>query len=228
MAAKVVYLAGHGRVAAGESVSVPAGVTLHWLGHLGDVSNGISYAFLKGQLQTELEPTGHGMSVHEHYLCGERADIDPVTDTKLKSFLERASAHPQGDGDPYILYPRGKVNVSLTSIIQFVQMLSPSREWHLYWTCCRGYIGIKNPLTSMFDKASSTVQRVPRSDPAVTPKLDAQEHVTKKAGFDSIRMIAKSDRAVIDRESQFTADGKKRFMADQLTQAIENLLVARV
>ena len=50
----VVYLIGHGRVSNKEPVEVPEHMTMHWLGELGDVSNGISYAFLAGELTAEL------------------------------------------------------------------------------------------------------------------------------------------------------------------------------
>ena len=193
----VVYLIGHGRVSNKEPVEVPEHMTMHWLGELGDVSNGISYAFLAGELTAELNTTAPREKIPEHYLCGEQADIDDVVDTKIKAFFDRHGEHPLKCTNPYVLYARGKTNVSLTSIFQFLSMLSPSTDWHLYWTCCRGFLGKKNPLTSTYVKESGKVERLERAMPEVTPALAADGHKTFKAGFDNIRLVAESDRSVL-------------------------------
>ncbi|WP_058185450.1 hypothetical protein [Terracidiphilus gabretensis] len=194
---KVVYLIGHGRVSNNKSIEVPDRMTMHWLGHLGDVSNGLSYAFLAGELTAELNASVPKDQIPEHFLCGERADIDPVVDTKIKAFFDRQTAHPLGCTNPYVIYPRGRTNVSLSSIFKFLEMLSPSAEWHMYWTCCRGYLGKNNPLTSTYVKESGTVERLKRVDPEATPALASGGHKTLTPDFDSIRLVAKSDHNVV-------------------------------
>ena len=218
---KGVYLIGHGRVDPATPVKVPPTITVHWLGHLGDVSNGLSYAFLGGTLTAELGTNGPGSSFPQHYLCGERNEQDDVVDTKIKNFFGRQTPFPGGSQDPYVLYARAKTNVSITSIFNFLEMLSPTQEWHLYWTCCRGYLGQKNPYTSKFDKASGTVVRALRTDPGETPLLDntKENHSNVDAGFNSIRMIAKSDQAAV----QANMATQKGIMKSQ-SRAIETLL----
>jgi len=223
---KGVYLIGHGRVDPKTPVIVPPTITMHWLGHLGDVSNGLSYAFLGGTLTTELGTSGPGDSFPQHYLCGERNEQDDVVDTKIKNFFARQTPFPGGSQDPYVLYSRARTNVSVTSIFSFLQMLSPTQEWHLYWTCCRGYLGQKNPYTSKFDKASGTVVRALRKDtqedPLIaTPLLDntKENHSNVDAGFNSIRMVAKSDQAAV----QAQMGTQKGWMKSQ-SRAIETLL----
>ena len=201
----VVYLIGHGRVSNKEPVEVPEHMTMHWLGELGDVSNGISYAFLAGELTAELNTSAPRENIPEHFLCGEQGDIDDVVDTKIKAFFDRQIAHPLGCPNPYVLYVRGKTNVSLTSIFQFLNMLSPSTDWHLYWTCCRGFIGKKNPLTSTYVKESGRVERLERADPEATPSLTSGGHKTLKAGFDNIRLLAQSDRTVVQEQMRAQA-----------------------
>jgi hypothetical protein len=193
----VVYLIGHGRVSNDAPVEMPEHMTMHWLGSLGDVSNGISYAFLAGELTAELNTSVPKDKIPEHFLCGEQADIDGVVDTKIKAFFDRQTAHPLNCPNPYVLYTRGKTNVSLTSIFQFLNMLSPSTDWDLYWTCCRGFIGKNNPLTSTYVKETGTVQRLVRTDPEVTPELKDKGHATLAADFNNIRLVAQSDRNVI-------------------------------
>ena len=219
---KAVYLIGHGRVDA-VPVVVPPTITMHWLGHLGDVSNGLSYAFLNGRLTAELPNSDPGTTIQQHYLCGERADQDSVTDTKIKNFFDRQTPHPLGCVDPYVLYPRGKTNVSLSSIFAFLEMLSPTEQWHLYWTCCRGYIGQRNPYTSKFDTGS--VIRELRKDPDETPQLSAQGHVTVQADFQSIRLVAKSDHTVIQEQmNEGLTPMQRKFGVASQTKAIEQIL----
>ncbi|HTJ30569.1 MAG TPA: hypothetical protein VL346_08720 [Acidobacteriaceae bacterium] len=218
---KGVYLIGHGRVDPATPVIVPPTITVHWLGHLGDVSNGLSYAFLGGTLTAELGTSGPGSSFPQHYLCGERNEQDDVVDTKIKNFFGRQTPFPGGSQDPYVLYARAKTNVSIESIFAFLEMLSPTQEWHLYWTCCRGYLGQKNPYTSKFDKASGTVVRALRTDPEATPLLNntKENHLNVNAGFNSIRMVAKSDQGAV--EGQMSK--QKGWMKSQ-SLAIETLL----
>jgi hypothetical protein len=216
---KVVYLIGHGRVSNNKTLEVPDHMTMHWLGHLGDVSNGISYAFLAGELTKEINSSVHKDQIPEHYLCGERDDIDPVTDTKIKAFFDRKSEHPLGCTNPYVIYPRGKTNVSLTSIFKFLEMLSPSADWHMYWTCCRGYIGKNNPNTSTYVKEKGVVESLPRTDPEQTPALKSQGHETLNADFDNIRLVAQSDRDVIETQMKTETSG-----TPSATKAIEQLM----
>src|SRR5262245_997845 len=222
---KVVYLAGHGRVSPNVATIVPSKITMHWLGHLGDVSNGISYAFLSGNLTAEINTSGPRSEIPEHYLCGERADVDPVTDTKIKNFLDRNVANPLGDNDPYLLYPRGKTNVSLCSIFDFLKKLSPTQEWHLYWTCCRGYIGESNPMTSTFNKKTRAVERLVRDKPEITPVLSAQDHKTENADFTNVRLIARSDRSAIQEGSVAGLNKRQALLAPrQYTDVVEKFL----
>jgi hypothetical protein len=223
---KGVYLIGHGRVDPGTPVIVPPTITVHWLGYLGDVSNGLSYAFLGGTLTTELGTSGPGSSFPMHYLCGERNAQDDVVDTKIKNFFGRPTPFPGGSQDPYVLYARAKTNVSIESIFTFLEMLSPTQHWHLYWTCCRGYLGQKNPYTSKFDKPSGTVVRSLRADTKenplnATPLLDNKDenHLNTDAGFNSIRMIAKSDQTAVQAEM-----GTQKGWMKSESRAIESLL----
>src|ERR1700677_2450215 len=218
---KGVYLIGHGRVDPGTPVIVPPTMTVHWLGHLGDVSNGLSYAFLNGTLTAELGTSDPGSSFPMHYLCGERDKQDDVVDTKIKNFFGRPTPFPGGSHDPYVLYARCTTNGSIKSIFSFLEMLSPTQEWHLYWTCCRGYLGQKTPYTSKFDKASGAVVRAPRTDPDPTPLLDnkTENHLNTDAGFQSVRMVAKSDQGAI----QANMATQKGYIKSQ-SLAIENLM----
>ena len=217
-----VYLIGHGRVdSAASPVRVGPNVTMHWLGPLGDVTNGMSYAFLSGALTAVDSTDTSGSSIWEHYLCGEQGDVDDVVDTKIKNFFDKRSPDPHGCADPWVLYPRGKTNVSLSSIFSFLNMLSPSNDWNLYWTCCRGFIGQKNPYTTKFDKRTGTVTRNLRADPSVTPTLDnkKENHNNCAASFDSIRIVASSDRTEIRSEM-----GKQKGVMKSQTKAIELLM----
>ena len=202
-----VYLIGHGRVDASASpIYVKPNVTMHWLGPLGDVTAGMSYAFLNGSLTSVDSTDAGGSSIWQHYLCGEHADQDDVVDTKIKNFFDKKSPDPHGCPDPWVLYPRGKTNVSLSSIFRFLDMLSPSNDWHLYWTCCRGFIGYKNPFTTKFVKGTGTVTRERRVNPDITPQLDAQDHTTSAANFQTIRIVASSDKTAIHSEMRKQKD----------------------
>ncbi len=191
---KTVYLIGHGRV----SVTVPAAVlppniTMHWAGPLGDVTAGLSHRFLNGVLTIPDSTSPPGSSVPQHYLCSEAADIDSQTDLKIRNFFARQTPDPHGCPDPYVLYPRQQKNLALSSIFDFLLMLSPSSDWHVYWTCCRGYIGQKNPYATKWDRAQNGVIRELRTNPEKTPKLHKQGHETVEASFETLRMIARSD-----------------------------------
>jgi hypothetical protein len=220
---QAVYLMGHGRVDAETPVIIPEKITMHWLGYLGDVSNGISYAFLNGSLTEELPNSGPGSAILQHYLCGERADVDPVTDTKIKNFFDRQTPHPFGCEDPYVIYPRGKTNVSVSSIFAFLQKFGTYTEWHLYWTCCRGYIGQYNPYTSKFDKEKAAVVRELRKEPEKTPELGDQGHKTVDADFETIRIMAKSDKKVI--RDKMKEDPLYKLNMASPTEALEKLLI---
>jgi hypothetical protein len=217
-----VYLIGHGRVNAEDSpIYVTPNVTMHWLGRLGDVTAGMSYAFLSGTLTQVDSSDAGGSSIWQHYLCGEQGDVDDVVDTKIKNFFDRRSPDPHGCPDPWVLYPRGKTNVSLSSIFRFLNMLSPSNDWHLYWTCCRGFVGYKNPYTTKFVKATGTVTRQRRTDPKVTPRLDntKEKHAICSASFDSVRIVASSDKTAIGSEM-----GNQSKHQKSQTRAIELLM----
>jgi hypothetical protein len=215
---KTVYLIGHGRV----STTVPPAVlsntiTMHWAGPLGDVTAGLSHKFLNGVLTIADSTSPPGSSIPQHYLCSEAADIDSKTDLKIRDFFARNTPDPHGCPDPYVLYPRQQKNLSLSSILDFLLMLSPTSDWQVYWTCCRGYIGQKNPYTTRWDKAQNAVRRELRADPEKTPELTDQGHKTVEASFDTLRMIARSD-------AQHINPG----MMLEYTKAIEGIMRVRV
>jgi hypothetical protein len=196
---------------------------MHWLAQLGDVTAGMSHAFLSGRLTAEHGQSAPGSSIFEHYLCSEHADVDPQNDAKIKSFFSRAAAHPDGSQDPYVLYPRAKINVSLSSIFAFLTLLSPTIDWHVYWTCCRGYIGQHNPFEAKFTRGQ--VMRVARVDPPATPALTDQGHQTLDAGFETVVMVAKSDKDVIEAHRDFSIGRGTAFeIKGNYTKAIKALL----
>ena len=194
-----VYLVGHGRVdAKAPPLIVPANITLHWLAVLGDVTGGLSHAFMNGRLNQEYGQTTTGQSVAEHYLCGESGDVSWVTDGKIKNFFQRQVPDPQGDPDPSVLYPRGLTNVSLTSICAFLKEMCPSYHRHLYWTCCRGFIGVANPYATKYNSAQNAAVRELRVKPPETPVLSDKGHKTVVADYDSVIMMARSDAPLLD------------------------------
>jgi hypothetical protein len=96
-----VHLIEHGRVdATAPPAILPSHLMMHWLGPLGDVTAGLSYAFLNGRLAVECGTSDPGGSIERHYLCGEHADEDAVVDTKIKTFFLRQTPDPHGSGVP--------------------------------------------------------------------------------------------------------------------------------
>jgi hypothetical protein len=192
-----VYLVGHGRVAANTPINLPSNITMHWLAPLGDVTGGLSRAFLSGVNTNEYGHDNPLSSIEEHYLC---ADQDWPTDGKIVDFLNRPN-HPHGSTDPYFLYTRPNIDMPLSSIFTFLKELSPTNDWHLYWTCCRGFIGVNNPYKSEWKNGAAvrTARVNPPKSTAVGP-TGPDKHRLADAGFDTVVMIAKSDQNVIARE----------------------------
>lgn len=213
---KTVYLIGHGRVDPGKQCQLQPNTTMHWLAPLGDVTTGLSYAFLSGAMTNDVGTSTAASIVPEHYLC---SDVHTVNDRKIKEFFERATPHPNASADPYLLMPRYKTNVSLSSILAFLNELSPSADWHVYWTCCRGYLGVANPTKTGWDRtAQASVQSV-RVNPDVTPDLDDQGHTTEECGFKSVIMVAKSDFDTLKASSR-----QERFLGVAYSQKIHGIL----
>ena len=215
---KTVYLLGHGRVnTQAPPVRLPQGIFVHWLGPIGEVGQGLSFGVLSGALTPDNEHSGSSPSsapIPEHYLCGEREDVDPMLDVKIKNFFDRKTPHPNGDGGVYVLYPRGKTDVSLSSIFTFLRSLDPSSDWHIYWTCCRSIIGRMNPIAAKFDKASKTVMHVPRTDTVeVTQPPGSLGHNSVNAVVGTVRLISSQHAGII---------GKPNFSA--YTEKIEGLI----
>jgi hypothetical protein len=218
----VVYLIGHGRVDSKAAPAVlPQNVTVHWLAPLGDTTAGLSHAFLSGRLNAEDSHSDPGSSVVQHYLCSEHADVDPQNDLKIRNFFSRNIDHPHGSRDPYVLYPRAQVNVSLSSICSFLEKLSPTNDWHVYWTCCRGYVGQNNEFETRFRQGKVVRER--RVNPPPTPALTAQGHRTIAVDFNTVVMVAKSDRQVIETHADFTM-GKGKYAPQSHTNAIKAIL----
>jgi hypothetical protein len=199
MSVKTVYLIGHGRVdrvRERDKIQLPPKITMHWLAPLGDTTIGLSTAFMGGNLLQEEGSDPPGTSIFPHYLC---ADMNVKHDEKITAFFRRGAPDPQGCADPYVLYPRDKINLPLLSIFAFLKMLSPEEaDWHVYWTCCRGFIGVANPTESVWE-AGQKIRSRPRQNPPKTPALDNREekHKTLDADFKSIIMVAKSDQTAL-------------------------------
>ncbi len=197
MSVKTVYLIGHGRVdGQAPAIQIPDKITMHWLAPLGDTSVGLSTAFMGGQLQQEEGSDPPRTSVPQHYWC---ADMNVKHDEKITAFFRRVAQDPHGSPDPYVLYPRDKTNLPLSSILAFLKMLSPEEaDWHVYWTCCRGYIGRVNPTETVWEQGQRIRSRR-RQEPKETPALDnkQEKHKTLEADFKSIVMVAQSDRRVL-------------------------------
>jgi len=194
---KTVYLIGHGRVDQNKVCRLQSNTTVHWLAPLGDVTGGLSRAFLSGALDKDFGTSPPNSTVLEHYLC---ADVTMLNDRKIDTFFKRKVDDPHQCTNPYLLFTRQKVNVSLSSIASFLYGLSSTMQWHLYWTCCRGYIGVANPMKTSWLK--DKVVREKRIGPPVTPQLTDQDHATFDCDFDSVMLIAKSDWETFSEEAK--------------------------
>lgn len=129
-----VFIAGHGRMMLSGNQAVPAGVTLHWaVPPRYNGSGGLSTAFLSGRYTTWAGQTGPGEPYYEHYLCPDLATI----------MARKAAAMQEGhwlpQGDHYLLQPRLKFSVTLSSILLFLKRKVPG-PLDVYWTCCRSPI----------------------------------------------------------------------------------------
>lgn len=188
----VVYLVGHGRVASSTGIGVPPNITMHWLAREGDVTGGLSNAFLSGKLTQEHSQSDPGTNINEHYLC---SDMAWVTDTKIKDFLGRPS-HPNGSPYPCVMYTQPLTDVPLSSIFKYLSELAPKNDWHLYWTCCRGYMEATNLYKTQWSKKNNRAERMRRLDPGETPKVGSKDidgkHEVKDANHESVILAVKS------------------------------------
>jgi hypothetical protein len=212
-----VYLIGHGRVKADEAPAiVPDGITMHWLGPQGDTTKGLSYHFLNGALTQEHgDPDGPGSTITQHILCPEGPEsVNDYLDSKIKNFFDRQIPHPHGSEDAWVLYTQGGIHVSLSSIFTFLKELSPTKNWHVYWTCCRGYIGQINNYETTFTKETQVVQRVRRKNPCASPAVPRRQILT--ASFGTVRIVGSKDKRTIRSEMR----GQEGWMKSQ-TKAIE-------
>jgi hypothetical protein len=109
-----VFIAGHGRMMRSGSQAVPAGVNLHWaVPPRYNGSGGLSTAYLSGRYAVWAGHTGPGEPYYEHYLC---PDLGAIMDRKAAAMVE---GNWQPAGDHYLLQPRLKFTVTLSSIRLF-------------------------------------------------------------------------------------------------------------
>lgn len=140
-----VFIAGHGRMMRSGSLAVPAGVNLHWaVPPRYNGSGGLSGALLSGRYATWAGHTGPGEPFYEHYLCPDLAGI----------MVRKAEAMVQGPwqppGDHYLLQPRLKFTVTLSSILLFLKRRVPG-PLDVYWTCCRSPIKEPSHMIRLYE-----------------------------------------------------------------------------
>jgi hypothetical protein len=199
-----VYLIGHGRVATdGTMTTIPRNVTMHWGGPLGNTTKGISIALLKGELHAAYGTTGPYMSVAEHYLCG---DMNLYHNVKIGHFFKNAAI----DDHSYVLFTRHhEHSFTLTSIFEFLNSMFVNYELKVYWTCCRAFIGVKNPMQSRYEKR--TIVNELRNKPPETPAPTGGQ----ECNFSNSILVSKLDWQSLQdtspgfwtrRESNYTRD----------------------
>jgi hypothetical protein len=129
-----IFIAGHGRMVRTGAVAVPSGVTISWaVPPRFNGSGGLSAAYLSGRYATWAGQTAAGEPYYEHYLC---PDLNQIMVGKALAMRE---GNWQPGGNYYLLQPRLKFTVTLTSILQFLKRRVPG-PWEVYWTCCRSPI----------------------------------------------------------------------------------------
>jgi hypothetical protein len=145
---KRVFIAGHGRMqpgGVGQNMRVvPAGVTIYWAvpkKYNGTV--GLSTAFLSGRYATWTETATAGAPYMEHYLCPDLAIIMATKGEALKEGPWTPTS------DHYLLQPRKKFTVSLSSILLYLKR-KLAGELSVYWTCCRSPVGQPTYRTRQF------------------------------------------------------------------------------
>lgn len=144
-----VFIAGHGRMLRSGSLSVPAGVSITWAvppRYNGSV--GLSTALLSRRYDTWAGRTASGEPFYEHFLCPDGANIMA---TKAAAMLEGNWRPP---GDHYLLQPRLKFTVSLSSILLFLKRRVPG-SLEVFWTCCRSPIKEPSYMTRLFENGST-------------------------------------------------------------------------
>jgi hypothetical protein len=185
-----VYLIGHGRVdAAAPATEIPSKITMHWLSRQGDVTGGLSNKLLSGTLKQVHSTDPPGTFIKQHYLC---YDMGFLNEIKVRDFLNRKTPHPHGSNDAFVLYTREcnkvRCDVPLSSIFAYLSMLSSENDWQVYWTCCRGFIGRKNPYKAIF--RGGQIVRERREEPGPTPAVGEQGHTIAEADQDTVVLVA--------------------------------------
>ena len=140
-----VFVAGHGRMRRSGGLAVPAGVTLFWAvppRYNGSV--GLSTALLSGAYDTWAGRTSEGEPFYEHFLCPDLAIIM----AKKGEALRQGPWQPAADH--YLLQPRLKHSVTLSSIILFLKR-KVSGPLEIYWSCCRSPIGEPSYRTRLYE-----------------------------------------------------------------------------
>ena len=143
-----VFIAGHGRMLSAGSLAVPAGVTITWAvppRYNGSV--GLSTALLSGRYDTWAGRTASGEPFYEHYLC---PDLAIIMATKAAAMLE---GNWQPVGDYYLMQPRLKFTVTLSSILLFLKR-RVAGPLEVYWTCCRSPIRLPSYRTRLYEGGS--------------------------------------------------------------------------
>jgi hypothetical protein len=125
-----VFIAGHGRMSLSGAMAVPAGVTLHWaVPPRYNGSGGLSRAFLSKTYETWAGSNAEGSPYYEHFLCPDLAGI-------MVTKGEALQAADWPNDSTYLLQPRLKFTVKLSSIISFLKR-KLGTPLDIYWTCCR-------------------------------------------------------------------------------------------
>jgi hypothetical protein len=144
-----VFIAGHGRMMRSGSQAVPAGVNLHWaVPPRYNGSGGLSTAYLSGRYAVWAGHTGPGEPYYEHYLC---PDLGAIMDRKAAAMVE---GNWQPAGDHYLLQPRLKFTVTLSSILLFLKRKVPG-PLDVYWTCCRSPINEPSHMVRLFEEGAT-------------------------------------------------------------------------
>jgi hypothetical protein len=129
-----IFIAGHGRMVRSGGMAVPSGVTVSWaVPPRFNGSGGLSTAYLSGRYSTWAGKTAASEPFYEHYLC---PDLNAIMVGKALAMREANWPSP---GGYYLMQPRLKFTVTLSSILQFLKRRVPG-PWDVYWTCCRSPI----------------------------------------------------------------------------------------
>ena len=144
-----VFIAGHGRMSSSGAVAVPTGVTVTWaVPPRYNGSGGLSRALLSKAYEGWAGTTGAGSPYYEHFLCPDLAGIMVTKGEAL------ASADWDG-ASTYLLQPRLKFTVTLTSIITYLKK-KLGTPLEIYWTCCRSPVGLPSYRIRLYSEGRVT------------------------------------------------------------------------